>query len=56
MNKLNIGFLSVSNLAPWLIFRAWIVTDQLDKDEKIEREDGKRGEAKGDDYSREAIR
>ena len=23
------GFLSVPNLVPWLVFRAWIVTDQL---------------------------
>ena len=28
-NKLNMGFLSVPNLVPWLIFRAWIVTDQF---------------------------
>ena len=36
LNKLNIGFLSVLNLVPWLIFsvnilgvRAWILTDQF---------------------------
>ena len=28
-NKLNMGFLSIPNLVPWLIFRAWIVTDQF---------------------------
>ena len=27
LNKLNMGFLSVPNLVPWLFFRAWIVTD-----------------------------
>ena len=26
-NKLNMGFSSVPNLVPWLVFRAWIVTD-----------------------------
>ena len=28
-NKLNMGFLSVPNSVPWLIFIAWIVTDQF---------------------------
>ena len=28
-NKLNMGFLSDPNLVPWLIFRAWVVTDQF---------------------------
>ena len=28
-NKLNMGFLIVPNLVPWLIFRAWFVTDQF---------------------------
>ena len=28
-NKLNMGFLSVPNMVPWLIFRAWIITDQF---------------------------
>ena len=28
-NKLNVGFLIVPNLVPWLIFRAWFVTDQF---------------------------
>ena len=26
-NKLNMGFSSVPNLVPWLVFRVWIVTD-----------------------------
>ena len=28
-NKLNMGFLNVPNMVPWLIFRAWIITDQF---------------------------
>ena len=28
-NKLNLGFFIVPNLVPWLIFRAWFVTDQF---------------------------
>ena len=55
------GFLSVPNLVPWLIFRAWIITDivllnqisfQLDREGIKEREDGERV---GGDYWREAI-
>ena len=50
-NKLNMGFLSVPNLVPWLIFRAWIITDivlldkislQLDREVIKERQDGER--------------
>ena len=45
------GFLSVPNLVPWLIFRAWIITDivlldkislQLDREVIKERQDGER--------------
>ena len=53
-------FLSVPNLFPWLIFRAWIVTDQFcwirssSTWQIKEREDGKRGGEgwlfKGGDY------
>ena len=56
------GFLSVPNLVPWLIFRAWIITDivllhqislQLDRERIKGREDGERvggGLLKGGDY------
>ena len=56
------GFLSVPNLVPWVIFRAWIVTDQFcwislhfnltrrDKRKRRKREGRGRG-----DYLREAI-
>ena len=57
------GFLSVPNLVPWLIFRAWIITDivllhqislQLDRERIKGREDGERVGG-GGDYWREAI-
>ena len=58
LRKLNVVFLSVQNLVPWLIVRAWIVTDQfcwirfdplqLDREEVKERGDGERN---GGDYS-----
>ena len=53
------GFLSVPNLVPWLIFRAWIITDivlldqislQLDREGIKEREDSERVGGGGGDY------
>ena len=51
-NKLNMGFSSVPNMVPWLIFnvnilgvRAWITTDQFYWIR--EREDGERGKGGG---------
>ena len=57
-NKQNMGFLSVPNMVPWLIFRPWIIADQfcwtiLTGRGKYEREDMVR--CVGGDYSREAI-
>ena len=62
-NKLNMGFLSVPNWVPGLIFGAWIITHQfcwirfhfnftrrVQKKEKM-----RRGVGGGGDYSREAI-
>ena len=64
-NKLNMGFLSVPNLVPWLVFRAWIVTDQLCwislhfnlttwQGGKKRKRRWREGRGRGD-YSREAI-
>ena len=60
---MNMGFLSVPNVVRWLIFIAWIVTDQIcwitlhlhltgrwQKEEKMAR-----GVGGGGDYSRKAI-
>ena len=64
-NKLNMGFLSVPNLVPWLIFRAWLITDivlldqisfQLDRErikERVKEREGGWGGwrlLKGGDY------
>ena len=63
-NKLNMGFLSVPNLVPWLIFRAWLITDivlldqisfQLDREGIKERVKEREGGWGGGDYWREAI-
>ena len=63
-NKLNMGFSSVPNLVPWLVFRAWMVTDLAGSGtvspwqggHKRERRHGKRGEEgwlfEGGDYSK----
>ena len=57
------GFLIVPNLVPWLIFRAWFVTDQFchvtfhfnnDREGIKEREDNVMGGG-GGEYSREVI-
>ena len=59
-NKLNMSFLRVPNLVPWLFFRAWIVIDQFfwitlhfnlrGRRQKEEKKARGRG-----DYSREAV-
>ena len=67
-NKLNMGFSSVPNLVPWLVFRAWIVTDLAGSGtvspwqggHKRERRHGEGdqgggGGGGGGDYSRGAI-
>ena len=59
LNKLDMVFLSVPNLIPWLIYRAWIVTDHLCWITLYFDREGTKGrwqeEWGGGYYSREAI-